>query len=594
MDESAPVSRKRKLLRRSFGLFRDRTTPERREQPPPQNGDATNLRHKDQQKAAAQCTDTPVCSSKDSDSQDVLLNPVEEDGLNSDVFMQTQVLTVQQKGQERSHDVSAQPIVQDSRFCSGATTMLQDLLCGPSEVAEEARLHNQHRISDDPTIQESIECVFPSNALEFEEDGDDGELIAPSMLQQSLLRSRSNSKLSTPMPRRRRVRNNLVQGGTVETTQPDTCSPCKMEEDSDRFSPGTRHCTCHDQRRPVLDPNRWPQRPLLFRPTPGSGTRIKGIRFSGSSDYIWEAQNSTVTWPSALKAHWGQPEGGEESSNPMDVMCSECMVLPINNGNEKPGESLVVDFASDIFEGTILLRLRHTEGTTPNPYDDSRGYFVGMNRRYQAVLRGRFKESIQMTECVTGLQLDRRCGKLPPKWIVKSAIKLIGFFAPQLDANLYGDRPHSLTPLGSTPQCVIVEDEGVERELDGPHEEPSEASKTLIGKSAGEGASSMQRARYRKKSFDRLFCQKNPFPRADTSKLYTFEFLQHLFNFQEFSIELGSMLGSIHLKDLLDGQPMPMMAMYGGRKLWSFDMWHESLYEDALTHDKLDRANNVG
>ena len=60
----------------------------------------------------------------------------------------------------------------------------------------------------------------------------------------------------------------------------------------------------------------------------------------------------------------------------------------------------------------------------------------------------------------------------------------------------------------------------------------------------------------RKKAFDKLYAEKSLFPKTNPSKIYTFEFLQHLFNFQEFSIELGSMLGSIHLEDILDGQPL--------------------------------------
>jgi hypothetical protein len=80
------------------------------------------------------------------------------------------------------------------------------------------------------------------------------------------------------------------------------------------------------------------------------------------------------------------------------------MILPINNGNEAAGESVVTDFASELFEGTLLLRVRGSEGTTAEPYDDNKGYFCGVNRRYQVVIRGRFKEAIPWTDMVTGFQ----------------------------------------------------------------------------------------------------------------------------------------------------------------------------------------------
>jgi hypothetical protein len=95
----------------------------------------------------------------------------------------------------------------------------------------------------------------------------------------------------------------------------------------------------------------------------------------------------------------------------------------------------------------------------------------------------------------------------------------------------------------------------------------------------------------RKKAFDKLFVQKSQEPMTDVSKVYTFEFLQHLFNFQEFSIELGNMLGNVELEDVLDGQPLQIMSSYGDQPLWSFDLWHECLWKQAKYHDERSRRN---
>ena len=51
-------------------------------------------------------------------------------------------------------------------------------------------------------------------------------------------------------------------------------------------------------------------------------------------------------------------------------------------------------------------------------------------------------------------------------------------------------------------------------------------------------------------------------------------------------MELGSMLGSVDLKDLLDGQPLQIMAAHGDQRLWSFDIWHEKLWADAQKHER--------
>jgi hypothetical protein len=436
-------------------------------------------------------------------------------------------------------------------------------------------------------VQESIECIFASQLREGlglwdeedeEEKRDEIEysvekpegLMSPATLLQSRSNrcDRSSSTLLSQQSRKRYQAASLTYVGTFDPTIP---------EDDKALKQDPLPCPCATSQLPSLNPKDWPQAPLLLRPTPGSNTRIKGVRFGNAKEYFWEP-DSHLSWSESLAQTWGVPR----RTKPRTGCCEKCAILPINNGNEKHGESLVIDFETDLFEGSLLLRLRFSEGSTREPYDDSKGYFRGVNRRYHAIVRGRFKKEIPLTELVTGFRLKRSCGKLPPKLILRGGLKVISFFAPQLQAKFEGDQPYSLTPLGSTPQVIRVDTEETDL-LESDREEPTAANITLLGESSL-ATSSLQRARTRKKAFDRLYVQKSKEPKADPSKIYSFEFLQHLLNFQEFSIELGSMLGSVELEDILEGQPLQVMASHGDVPLWSFDIWHECLWEKAQKH----------
>jgi len=164
---------------------------------------------------------------------------------------------------------------------------------------------------------------------------------------------------------------------------------------------------------------------------------------------------------------------------------------------------------------------------------------------------------------------------------------------------MHGSRPFSLTPLGSTPQSLSVLDvddktSKTDAHMENPLEEPTDASQTLLGK-ASTASSTMQRARYRKKKFDHVFSLRAQEPMTDPNKVYTFEFLQHLLSFDDFEVHLGSIMGTLQLKDILDGQPMQIMASHRHpspnqpnavhNRLWCFDIWHEMLIADAKKHE---------
>jgi hypothetical protein len=102
------------------------------------------------------------------------------------------------------------------------------------------------------------------------------------------------------------------------------------------------------------------------------------------------------------------------------------------------------------------------------------------------------------------------------------------------------------------------------------------------------------RVKARKRAFDILRVRQDTTLTFDPNRVYTFEFFQHLLLFDEFAIHFMKPIGMRPLRNILDGQPLKFMAAHqttrnsfmGGEDdemsyLWSFDLWHESLYQDA-------------
>jgi len=314
--------------------------------------------------------------------------------------------------------------------------------------------------------------------------------------------------------------------------------------------------------------------------------------------------------------------------------CPTCCCLPINNGNEEQGQTLVIDFESNIFEGTLQLRIRNSNGTTNQPYNDNYGFFNGRNRQYQCIISGRFKKEIPMIECYHG-HIFRKPLRTPSPYIVKGGLKIANFFAPRLQAKLSGSTtPFMLSPLGSAPQTIQVDtlqknvDADVDADVDigesfkaseeffKSPEEPSDDSRRLISlrrrkSESASASSSVSCAKARKKMFDKICGEQNKSFIFRTDKVYTFEFLQHLLEFDKFELNLGNMMGRYHMANMVNGQPLQIMATHqspltnnGGNgnynnlcqgstdntiigdsvynSIWSFDLWHASILQPPV------------
>jgi hypothetical protein len=367
---------------------------------------------------------------------------------------------------------------------------------------------------------------------------------------------------------------------------------CRKEELSSGDTFGRADPCDNDTCNPTLiHPDQWPQAPMMLQPTLGSNTKIKGIRHADSSTY--------------------QTREGLRNG-----------VLPINCGKEKSGKSLVIDFETEHFVGTVLFRIRDIPVPTNTPdHYQQRSYFDGKKRRFQAIVRGRFKTSLRISECVTGQCFDRPAGPLPARYLVHSFLRLVSTLAPQLEAHLDSDQPRFLSPLAATAHTVLVNDTtgiGSQHQNKNSHkkrqsthhpmpmsaldmeaevEEPSPSDPTSIIRHLDtpnkENISSVSsRMKLRKKLFNKVSATENSHVTFCTNKEYTFEFYQHMLHFTDPSdlhLDLG-LLGKIGLSQSLDGQPIKFMAAHKCPKtgelfpLWSFDLWHRSLYDRSIAH----------
>ncbi|VEU36874.1 unnamed protein product [Pseudo-nitzschia multistriata] len=419
-------------------------------------------------------------------------------------------------------------------------------------------------------------------------------------------------------------RNHSVEDSILDVLQKDG-------NESEKIQPATRTTAVEDRKAnfpsplapnayPCKDtqhelpqhPSTWPQRPLMVRPTPCSSTKIIGIRRAISDNY----EN-------------------------FKGCCAGC-ILPINNGRELEGESLVVDFESTNFVGTLFLRIkdvppleRGKNGSMNNDEEndikygqsESIDYFADRKRKFQAIIKGRFKKALAMNRCVTGQSFKRPAGKLPAKWLVSSFIKFVSILAPQLDASLDGNSPRFLTPLLATANTVLSQENGIDEtgnnssttnkcnrplssedgspclkidttvDLEEPSSlEPSSVLSSLLAHESNPSIkipdtslySSIDRTVSRKKVFNLLSAMNSPEPRFDCDRIYTFEFYQHLLELSRYALDMGSVGGMIPLAQATDGQPLKIMAAHRESDesqeldiLWSFDIFHESLYAYA-------------
>ncbi len=374
----------------------------------------------------------------------------------------------------------------------------------------------------------------------------------------------------------------------------------------------------------------WNQYPLFLAATPGSsGMCIRRIRRTSERSYF---------------------ETPKDYHSDACCAINKTIQLPINNGKEHPSNVRVIDFETKLFAGTALFRIRgcsgwKMEGNRVCDSTTTHDYFAKQNRKFQMVIRGKFKSAVIMADCMSGLLLDHQLitsssmncvhglscsveseshdkrnevqklkrGKssrkdgLPSKLALRTAVKVAGIFSPRMDADLECASPRILSPLCSTAQTINVSRnirEGcISSRLEDSHAEPcfhSTASlvNDLCQSTTKPQTTSMNSVQYRKSAFDAIYdahisSTADASPCFDQDAEYTFEFLQHLIDYNDLSLDCGKVIGKIKLGGALRGQPVRLVSVVKrGIKnslpgdsinmdkfdcLWSFDLWQKSL-----------------
>jgi len=231
-------------------------------------------------------------------------------------------------------------------------------------------------------------------------------------------------------------------------------------------------------------------------------------------------------------------------------------------------------FESDLFEGTCLIRLRDV------PSDNAEGdaeYFLGRRRKFQAIVQGRFKEPLRVSDVLTGHEFIKPLKGLPPPWVLSAGVNLIKRLAPGANIVLHEEQPRALGLLAATSQSISADMPGNEPDI--TCNQIEEDVSLLGGIFKGGDVSSAGRKRHltapeRAKRY--VF---------DTESIYTFDFYQNLLDTANYSLDLG--FTKLGMAKVLDGQPIQVLAKTtDGRNLWNFQIWHEMLLPSDKKKDE--------
>ena len=262
--------------------------------------------------------------------------------------------------------------------------------------------------------------------------------------------------------------------------------------------------------------------------------------------------------------------------------------LPIN-------DTRGIEIRTNAFAGKLLVRCRDV----PSREGDEQGkamtekYFANKKRTFQTVVQGRFlRKGIKCSEVVTGHEFESRFRRIPARWLVSTALKVIRKLTPGLEANITGNKPFIYAPLCATAQVLRA---------DVPGEEPDVTTATsfaentrLLGKAFDRSESAIS-SKQRKRLFNSPeFGSKYEFL---PELVYTFDFYQHIFVPSTFGLHIGPMLNVNLLGHLPEFEPPQIMAKIirekrgstievGGKEqeyLYRINMYHEKMFDEKVT-----------
>lgn len=229
------------------------------------------------------------------------------------------------------------------------------------------------------------------------------------------------------------------------------------------------------------------------------------------------------------------------------------------------------EFSTDLFEGKCLVRLKDVPNS--DAPEDDKIYFAGRRRLFQTLVQGRFKVPLPVSDVLTGHEFVKPLKNLPHPWIINAATNFIKKLAPGAEIQVSGNQPTMLASLAATSQVVRGDEPGNEPDLaSSANQDILEDCSLLGGKFAKQRVSSLGRKLHLASP------QRASKYTFDTETVYTFDFYQSLLDVKTYSLDLG--LANIGMSSILNGQPIQSLCKTtGGKYLWSFQFWHESLLQ---------------
>eukprot|EP00300_Choanocystis_sp_HF-7_P011892 c17656_g1_i3.p1 GENE.c17656_g1_i3~~c17656_g1_i3.p1 ORF type:complete len:279 (-),score=65.53 c17656_g1_i3:518-1354(-) len=237
----------------------------------------------------------------------------------------------------------------------------------------------------------------------------------------------------------------------------------------------------------------------------------------------------------------------------------------------------VVPFETELFQGSILARLKTTPGAEQ--------YFAGKRRVSSTVIQGRFKQALPFSDVVMGQQFDKPVSR-PSPWIVRAGLAVMRTLAPTLEVQLDNNSAHFVSPLVALAQTIHIaaDNEPVPALHVGMDFE--ENVKHLGGKFAHKTTTFSQR-----KSHYHTSKNLTPQPMAQQGGdcpaafefspefTYTFDFYQDLFSPNTFVFRILGM--NFEVQRLIGQQPLLTMAKSKRlqKDLWRFEYWHVKQFQ---------------
>lgn len=171
---------------------------------------------------------------------------------------------------------------------------------------------------------------------------------------------------------------------------------------------------------------------------------------------IWPHRPVIVTENTAVdggKIQWEEGDKGKEGDKEGDKE-KEKVAAPIG---------VPFNFESSLFVGKMLIRLKDVKDDNE---EGTESYFADRHRKFQVIVQGKFKRNLPVNDVVTGHEFTHSLKRLPPKFILEAAEKLICLLAPSTKIELGMTCPRALSILGATSQSVSIDLEGEEPNIE--------------------------------------------------------------------------------------------------------------------------------